>query len=109
MDFADNCPRISNPNQVLPGNGSGCNSDTDQDNVSDGLDNCPLLANSVQSDMDGDQTGDACDPDRDGDSVPNAADNCPNVANRAQEDADRDSMGDACDQTPRLSDGGTCF
>jgi|GEM_PF-4382097 len=36
--------------------------DSDGDGVADGSDNCPLVANSDQADIDGDQIGDACDP-----------------------------------------------
>lgn len=36
--------------------------DTDNDGVSDSLDNCPTLANQNQIDTDGDKIGDACDP-----------------------------------------------
>lgn len=36
-------------------------SDSDGDGFPDGIDNCPLMANSTQSDADGDDTGDDCD------------------------------------------------
>ena len=35
--------------------------DADGDSVSDGSDNCPLVANAVQSDVDADGVGDSCD------------------------------------------------
>jgi len=45
-------------------------SDSDGDLVVDALDNCPVLANPDQADMDTDQLGDLCDIDPDGDGLP---------------------------------------
>lgn len=45
--------------------------DADGDGVPDYADNCPLVANAGQQDLDDDSIGDACDPDRDGDGIPN--------------------------------------
>jgi hypothetical protein len=67
-------------------NNSPCPSaarDTDNDTIADGVDNCPLVANTGQSDGDGDGHGDACD-------------NCA-LANPYQDDADHDGVGDRCD------------
>ncbi len=45
--------------------------DTDSDTVIDALDNCPLIPNTDQSDVDGDLLGDVCDPDADNDGLSN--------------------------------------
>src|SRR5262245_16394589 len=38
-----------------------CPEDTDGDGVCDAIDNCPLIANADQADLDGDTIGDVCD------------------------------------------------
>ncbi len=60
-------------------------------------DNCGLLPNANQADLDGDLLGDLCDPDLDDDGKLNELDNCPAVANPQQADLDFDGLGDACD------------
>jgi hypothetical protein len=76
--------------------------DADLDGLVNQLDNCVLVDNPNQADVDGDGLGDACDPvddlDLDGDGVANLEDNCPFDANTAQFDFDADGLGDACDQ-----------
>lgn len=71
--------------------------DADGDSTPDALDNCPLIANPDQADVDSDAVGDACDLDNDNDGVNDDADNCPAAANADQTDSDLDGLGDACD------------
>ena len=52
----------------------------------DGVDNCPLVSNPGQEDIDGDNVGDDCD-------------NCKTVSNTAQTDTDQNGVGDSCDPT----------
>ncbi|MBU0674232.1 MAG: thrombospondin type 3 repeat-containing protein [Proteobacteria bacterium] len=99
-DETDNCPDISNNDQLdLDQDGSGdvCDDDDDNDTILDVNDNCPALPNVDQADLDHDFVGDACDNDADGDSVPDAEDNCLGIANTDQADSDQDAAGDVCD------------
>ncbi len=50
--------------------------DHDSDGFTDGLDNCPRMANPDQIDTDEDLVGDACDGDDDGDSIADDWDDC---------------------------------
>ena len=103
---------VQDPCAVVPGsldfsnsNGSGtlafsCPSpviDIDEDSIPDETDNCPLLANTNQLDMDEDNIGDVCDADKDGDNIENTIDNCPATSNIDQLDLDSDGFGNACD------------
>jgi outer membrane protein OmpA-like peptidoglycan-associated protein len=71
--------------------------DSDGDGESDAEDNCPLVLNIDQSDLDKDGVGDSCTDDVDGDGAPDDVDNCRVVVNADQVDIDRDGRGDACD------------
>lgn len=71
--------------------------DADGDGFCESSDNCPTVANSNQSDVDGDGIGDSCEPDDDGDGITDDGDNCPFDGNADQLDADGDGIGDACD------------
>ena len=96
-DAADNCPKLSNPEQE----------DTDGDGHGDLCDTCPFADDPQQLDADGDGLGDRCDScpkdaennDPDADKVCGKEDNCPDLANPKQENADGDASGDACDKT----------
>ncbi|KAB2901654.1 MAG: hypothetical protein F9K40_08375 [Kofleriaceae bacterium] len=61
--------------------------DSDGDGVADASDNCPAVANTLQTDEDADGRGDACD-------------GCPHLADAAGADGDADGVGDACDPDP---------
>lgn len=97
------CPQIGNPDYPdTDGDGLPdiCDTDDDNDGISDEDDNCPNNPNNDQTDTDGDGEGDACDDDDDGDGILDEDDNCPLVPNSDQTDTDGDGIGDACDDTP---------
>ncbi|XOF34295.1 MAG: FG-GAP-like repeat-containing protein [Candidatus Electrothrix sp. YB6] len=71
--------------------------DADGDGICESDDNCPTLANTNQSNVDGDEYGDACEPDNDDDGVIDDNDNCPLDVNADQADYDGDGVGDVCD------------
>ena len=73
--------------------------DADGDEIVDELDNCPLISNVDQSDLDGDGEGDACDLDRDGDGVGDQSDAFPSDASETV-DSDNDGVGDNRDAFP---------
>ncbi len=74
--------------------------DLDRDGVGDLCDNCPNVNNTDQNDTDVDGVGDVCDTgnDQDADGIQDDRDNCPSVANSNQHDADADGIGDLCDR-----------
>ena len=110
-DVADNCPTMSNADQLdFDGDGMGdvCDDDDDNDGVADGADCDPLDAGinfSVGDVCDDGNTNTAMDTitmncmcigtliDTDGDGVPDVADNCPTMSNANQLDFDGDGMG----------------
>ena len=70
--------------------------DGDYDGVADSTDNCPLIANTNQSNQDSDELGDVCDEDQDGDGVKNTDDAFPSDANESL-DTDQDGIGNNAD------------
>ena len=77
VDSIDNCPLISNLDQLDNDNddlGDVCDPDDDQDGDLDGADNCQFVFNPDQTDTDSDGFGDVCDIDRDNDLILNIDD-----------------------------------
>jgi hypothetical protein len=69
-DNVDNCPLISNSDQINSDDdlqGNACDENDDNDMFADQTDNCPTIVNEDQTDTDGDLIGNSCDPDVDGD------------------------------------------
>lgn len=92
---------------------TACNADDDSDGVVNGIDNCPMKANPLQTDGDHDGVGDACDNclgtanpnqlDTDSDGLGDMCDDCPSVGDPGQADGDGDGRGDACDNCAMVS------
>ncbi|EKE11185.1 MAG: hypothetical protein ACD_15C00133G0036 [uncultured bacterium] len=72
-------------------------SDIDKDGVADEIDNCVIVENPSQEDVNSNNQGDACD-DFDRDGIINAKDNCRDLPNRDQKDTDLDGIGNVCDE-----------
>jgi hypothetical protein len=75
--------------------------DTDADGVSDATDNCGLVANATQSNLDGDAQGDACDGDDDNDGLTDVQESALHTSS-ADRDSDEDGIGDAAEVARRL-------
>ena len=113
-DVSDNCPAISNPDQIdTDGDDIGnlCDTDDDNDTVLDGDDAFPLDATeTVDTDLDG--TGNNADTDDDGDGVADTQDAFPldstetidtdsdGTGNNADTDDDGDGVADGSDAFP---------
>ena len=128
-DAQDNCPAVVNVDQLntdLDNVGNACDvdddndglldteeltlgsdpllKDSDSDSINDKADNCPVIANLDQNDIDSDLSGDVCDADDDNDTVVDTADNCPLIPNQDQKDTDGNGVGDVCEvAVPQIS------
>jgi len=81
------------------------NEDTDGDSVLDGVDNCRLISNSSQGDLDGDNKGDVCDSDIDGDGIDNFWELRYRLDPRDLSDADLDLDGDTFSNLEEMNAG----
>ncbi len=80
---ADCPPLVDTCQRECDSSGEACTTDADCE-ITGCDDNCPLIPNPAQSDMEADGVGDVCD-------------NCPADSNSGQDNLDGDLLGDACD------------
>ena len=100
FDTNDLCPLgplgwVSNPEEDIETDGCA-DWDTDEDGFVDQMDNCPMIYNPLQADLDNDQIGDICDDDEDGDGINIPEDNCPHDLNPWTSDILNDHDSDGC-------------
>lgn len=116
----DTCPYVPNPVPVdtdEDGLDDACDDDMDGDGILDNIDgkgilgadpckdgntfncddNCLIVANADQADLNNNGIGNACDPDDDGDGIPDVSDSCPLTLPADQTDTDGDGIGNTCD------------
>ena len=93
---------VSNEDDAFP-NDDTETADSDGDGTGDNGDNCPIISNALQSNIDADEEGDACDDDIDGDGVSNEADAFPEDPIETA-DSDGDGVGDNADAFPNDPD-----
>lgn len=93
LNISNNATGCESVNVVLV----NCLADADNDGINDEVDNCVLIPNPNQEDIDGNGIGDICEMDTDNDGVLDYYDNCINAANTTKEDYDNDGLGNVCD------------
>ncbi len=107
LDPCDGDPVLGRP-LYNHDNDSQCNDadpDDDNDAILDGNDNCPIVANQDQLDIDSDALGDVCDADKDNDGVSNYSDDCSAGEIGWTSDGSTDQDSDGCrDVTEDIDD-----